>query len=339
MPQAKNTSEIKVFNKMLIRDTLLSENILTKKQISELTGLSLATCTSMLAELIDEGIVNELELAEPNGGRPARRFEINADYANIICMFCDINLEQPALRLRVYDYKGRILEEEAHVPNRGIAVGGIRTGISRTLSKYPRTKIIIIGIPGITDENGVIDLCEFSSLMGQNLGKIIEDEFGVKTIVGNDMYFVSNGFYLMSDRPKPFSLTISLWPENRMVASGSVIDGTPLVGATRFAGKISNLPIFAEMSGERHLFSTNKSDISSDMGKYVATVTALIDPDLIVLCGEIAAHVDLEEIKKNALPYIPEKYLPEVILQPGATEEYMTGLYHEALRTLHGETE
>ena len=63
--------------------------------------------------MIDDGQVLELAFAASNGGRPARRFSINPNYAHILCLYTANNdVERSGIALRVCDLKGNSLQEK-----------------------------------------------------------------------------------------------------------------------------------------------------------------------------------------------------------------------------------
>src|ERR1700760_5043176 len=52
----------------------------SRQELSAATGLSTASVTNVVRELIDEGIVVETGLEESDGGRPRAMLGINPDY-------------------------------------------------------------------------------------------------------------------------------------------------------------------------------------------------------------------------------------------------------------------
>lgn len=323
----RNTAQIKQYNIDLIRKCLASGRSCTKKDIASETGLSLATCSVLLSEMIEKGQVTELEFAAPKGGRPARRVSLNSDYQHIMCLYIENNAPVPGIRMRVYNLIGEILQEKFLIsPAGGIAAGTIRTIVSDTLAAFPKLKSLAIGIPGYCNKNNVIEHCDMEGLVGVDLKKLIEDEFGINVTIGNDMYFTSYGFYVMSEHQKPFSLTVSLWPEKKIAGSGSVIDGRALLGSSRFAGEIGNLPYGGNPEEQRKMLKS-QDDITPFVGTYLVSNIAILDPDVMYITGNAIRNVDQEKLRKWCLSYIPENHIPEIRFQADIVEEYMRGLF------------
>ncbi len=326
--QAKNTAEIKDFNLSLIRDTLMGADILTKKQIANKTGLSLATCTSMLSELIEMGIVTELELAESSGGRPARQFCINPDYTHIICFYADNNGDMPAVRLRVYNFKGDILKEVDCKSSRSIAAGQLRTILSSTLAEFPKVRFAVLGIPGSIDENGVVDHCDFDSLEGINLKALLEDEFGIKLIVGNDMYFTSAGTYLNSKREKPYIMSLAYRPEGGSFGAGVVVNGDVLNGPSRFSRNVA---------GEKFSLVDDtqlKAHPNTKLRNFIFISTVFLGVDVVYVRGTATNEINLELLKSDVAKVVGKAHSPDIVVIPDIHDDYMTGLFEAARKLL-----
>src|ERR1700743_122154 len=56
----------------------------SRHELSEATGLSAASVTNVIRELIDEGIVIETGLEESDGGRPRAILAMNREYGYVI---------------------------------------------------------------------------------------------------------------------------------------------------------------------------------------------------------------------------------------------------------------
>lgn len=91
MTEYGGAAALKQNNLAALRSALYHTDFATKKELAEQCRLSLAACTALLGEMIDDGQVLELAFAASNGGRPARRFSINPNYAHILCLYTDNN--------------------------------------------------------------------------------------------------------------------------------------------------------------------------------------------------------------------------------------------------------
>jgi len=71
----------------------------TRQDLSAITGLSAASVTSVIRDLIDEGIVIETGLAEPDGGRPRVHLGMNPDYGYVI----GVDVGETRTRVELFD--------------------------------------------------------------------------------------------------------------------------------------------------------------------------------------------------------------------------------------------
>ena len=88
MSDVLNTKMIKRkkygFNSLRIEKKL---SLVPKNSLSISTGLSIATCGNILKDLILSDEVIELDLAQSEGGRPARRFRYNENHELILIIY------------------------------------------------------------------------------------------------------------------------------------------------------------------------------------------------------------------------------------------------------------
>lgn len=91
----QGTSRLKALNQQAILRFLLRFEGATKSGIAQATGLSVAACTALLDEMIADGRVRELEHAAPRGGRPARRFALDAEREHLLALRCERGALEP----------------------------------------------------------------------------------------------------------------------------------------------------------------------------------------------------------------------------------------------------
>ena len=67
-----NTMRVKKMNEELVRQTLRTMRQGTKSMVAQATGLSVATCRSILIDLMNAGELVELDMEESSGADPLR---------------------------------------------------------------------------------------------------------------------------------------------------------------------------------------------------------------------------------------------------------------------------
>ena len=326
------SAHLKQKNIAAIRTVLYSTECATKKDIAAACGLSLAACTSLLGEMIADGQVLELSYAAPNGGRPARRFSLNPDYAHILCLYTNNNsYDSMGLTLRICDLKGKALREK-FCPLSDIHPEDLVSLVAETVEKDPLIRTLGIGISGHVLRSGEIGSCSFHALDGFNPKTALEEKLGLSVLVENDMYFASYGFYIKNRREHPYSLSVLYWPSHDGAGAGSVVDGKVVVGSTKFAGGIICLPFpNGSLSMEESISRMIRGDETvSMMGTAAICSIALINPDVIFITGSEAENVRIEDIERYCMQTVPKVHLPEFKLQANRHEEYMTGIFERA---------
>lgn len=209
MTEHGGAAALKQNNLAALRSALYHTDFATKKELAEQCRLSLAACTALLGEMIDDGQVLELAFAASNGGRPARRFSINPNYAHILCLYTANNdVERSGIALRVCDLKGNSLQEK-FCPLNDILPEDLTLFITQMVQADPLIRAVGIGIFGVTDREGAIESLAFPALNGFNPKKVLEEQLGITVITENDMHFTSYGFYVATPAttrtPFPFS--------------------------------------------------------------------------------------------------------------------------------------
>ena len=326
------SAHLKQNNIAAIRAVLYQADCATKKEIALACGLSLAACTSLLAEMIEDGQVLELSCAAPNGGRPARRFSLNPDYAHILCLYTDNNThESSGLALRIYNLKGAVVKEKFY-PLSEIHPDDVLSLAQDTVRKDPLIRAMGLGVCGHVMQDGLINSCSFRTLQKFRAKEVLEEKLGITVLVENDMYFASYGFYVRNRNDRPYSLSVLYWPSHECAGAGSVVDGHVVVGSTKFAGGVAYLPFpDHSLSVLESVMRMRRGDETvSMMGTVAICSIALINPEVIFITGSEADNVSEADLIQYCMQTIPENHLPVFKLQASMHEEYMTGIFERA---------
>lgn len=323
MTEHGGAAALKQNNLAALRSALYHTDFATKKELAEQCRLSLAACTALLGEMIDDGQVLELAFAASNGGRPARRFSINPNYAHILCLYTANNdVERSGIALRVCDLKGN------------------RLFITQMVQADPLIRAVGIGISGVTDREGAIESLAFPALNGFNPKKVLEEQLGITVITENDMHFTSYGFYVRNPCDHPYSLSVLYWPSHRSAGAGTVVDGHIIVGSTKYAGELISLPLINSTATKVETVSRmiHGENIVPLMQTAAVCTIALLNPDILFLTGSATLNVREKDIIDYCKQSIPENHMPVFRMQADIHEEYMTGIFsltRQALKFKH----
>jgi predicted NBD/HSP70 family sugar kinase len=145
-------------NRSVLLSSLFFEQPRSRQDLSEKTGLSPASVSNVVRELIDDGIVVEAGSVDSDGGRPRVLLQVNPDYGYVI----GVDVGEIRVRVELYDLT---MTERAKAdypldPSRhevGEIVEAILAGLDTVLARSGISPSAVLGIgvgvPGIV-ENG-----------------------------------------------------------------------------------------------------------------------------------------------------------------------------------------
>ncbi|GGA61082.1 ROK family transcriptional regulator [Pelagibacterium lentulum] len=183
-----DTEMVRRQNRELVLGVLRREGAMSRTQIAARTGLSNASLTAIASELVAQGILIELEDADPNNkgrGRPAIKVGHNREAAHVIAIELDVN----RCRLSLLDYAGTLRDRfEATITPDVFAenapahylIERIRVMCDRNPDAAPALRNISISVQGILAPNGKgMRWSPLQHLAQHNLIGPIQDQFGV----------------------------------------------------------------------------------------------------------------------------------------------------------------
>lgn len=321
------TSKVKQLNTDLIKTALKNMPGNTKADIAVATGLSQATCNTILNELVSTGEVLELEKEAFGGGRPAKRFIYNGDYGMVISLYIDNDSKKPVLSYAVVNLLG-IVKEEQTIQKKSVEYSTIEELISELISKYKNVKALAIGIPGVVINRAVIDICDIESLVNCPMAEKLQKRFGIKVTLENDMNLTSLGYYQQHSDTKDTSIVVLNFLNDNCPGSGIIINGNIISGHTNFAGEISYLPFGYNVALK------DRKDIIDSVYKTICSISAIINPATIMVTGGLTSEDMIEEIRSNCLKIIPKLHMPNIVYQRSIHVYYIKGLTAMAFESL-----
>ncbi len=332
MPQITNNGfKVKQINTELVKTALKALTYGTKLTLANATGLSVATCSNILNELLQTGEIMEIDLAQPNGGRPARRFIYNAYYSLIACLYAGAEGGVHTITYTVANMMGEIIEENSANFAR-INYEVIERLVGELINRYPNIKAIGIGLPGVVNR-GVIDICDLKELMHVPLGIKLKEQYQLEFTIENDMNTIVYGFYKKQNYDGDKTIAFLYFPKNNLPGGGIMVDGHILKGNTKFAGEVSFLPL--DLSQEAQLIQLhNEHTFIPLVVKTIVSIIAIINPETIALTGELFKNDQIVDIYNRCLEIIPQEHMPEIFLQKDVRADYLNGLIAITLESL-----
>ena len=130
----------------------------SRHELGAATGLSAASVTNVIRELIDEGIVIETGLAESDGGRPRAMLGMNPEYGYVI----GVDIGETRTRVELFDLtmteraKAEYPLDRSAEHDVDVVVGQIVSGLNTVLADSGVDQDAIlgvgVGVPGIIEQ-------------------------------------------------------------------------------------------------------------------------------------------------------------------------------------------
>jgi predicted NBD/HSP70 family sugar kinase len=323
-----NTAHVKLSNVELVRTDLLERND-TKVGLAGRTGLSLATCSSIINEMVAAGEVILSDECTSSGGRPAQVYRYNPHFAHVLGVYVANEAGVNRVVYATYTSTGEPLVRTTLRPTR-IGYGAVEAAVATILGQDPLIKAVGVGIPGIVHQ-GMIGRSDIRPLQRVPMKDRLQARFGVTATVENDMNATAYGYYQKHSRELD-SLAVVIVPKGNGPGTGIIVDGQILRGHSGFAGEVHYLP---ENFNPLLQTTRDQSTFLRALARMLATVAALVDPQRILLTGALVTPSMMEPLITACRDIIPHEHCPELLFQEDCSEEYLEGLRlraHESLR-------
>ncbi|MFS0869139.1 ROK family protein [Paenibacillus xylanilyticus] len=332
-PITNNTMRVKKMNQELVRQTLKTMRQGTKSMVAQATGLSVATCRSILLDLLDAGELVELDLEESSGGRPAQIYKYNENYSYIVCLMVKAGIDQHSITYAVVNLAGEAVEKGCEMTElEQMNDAFIYQLIDRLIENYPQIRAVGIGVPGAVHQ-GVINVSDIPNLVHVPLAASIREKHGVEVIVENDMNLTVYGLYQKQEYEDEKSIVVATFIEGSFPGAGIMIDGHIHRGNTRFAGEIAFLPL-GLTHDEQFRQLHNRDTFHPLAARAISSLIVVMNPETLALTGNLVQPADVDIIRNECLKYIPEMHMPQFRLLDEPDEDYMYGLITMTLESL-----
>lgn len=243
---ALNILELKNNNRYRILD-LLRYKSLSRAELSQKTGLAKSSVTTLVSEMINDGILREVGLAKKNGsaGRTRILLDINGEYGFVL----GINLHRKRISVTAVDITGKELFYFA-LPTDGLtdenAIEHIKKALPHKMAeaKLNNKKLLGIGIaaPGpLSCEKGIIlEPPNFNLFNNFNIVKALEKEFGCPAFLENDAATLATAEHCYIKKQNGSSLFVTILDG---IGSALMKNGDIYGGSHGIAGELGHISI------------------------------------------------------------------------------------------------
>ncbi len=320
-------------NRRLLLATLHRSGPTSRADLAKVTGLTRATVSAVVRELLDDGVVEELGLNTTGGvGKPATLVDIAADGRHVLC----VDVSEPA------QFVGAVVNLEGKVLTRATYERGGKTGkaavrlvqrICRDLIADAERSLLGIGIatPGIVDADGVVATAAHLGWQNVPLGAELAAEFALPIAVVNDANAAALAELTFGEGTATNLICVRV---DEGVGAGLVLDGRLFTGSSYAAGEIGHVVVDPNGTrcacGKRGCLETEVSEpllnrrlrdgaadaavvldrAGEHLGIALATVVSALDVTDVVLSGSGA--VTTETFRAAAARAIAARTLPQI---------------------------
>ena len=322
-----NTAQVKRYNQDLVKNALKELSDGTKNTIARITGLSVATCNTILNELAASEEIIEVSHdydGMKNVGRPAKTYRFNENHSFLACIYMGLEDGKKTVSYAVVNLLGNVVWKESMEKDM-ITYHEIENLIKKMVQEKENIKALGIGIPGVVNHQKVVDFCDIEELNDCPLAEKISKQFGLDVVIENDMNAIAYGFYQERGYTEDTSLAVVSFFKDNCAGSGILVDGRIIHGNTNFAGEVAYLPSEYTREEQKKLRDIRTENIKM-ISKTICSITAIINPETIVLTGASVDETLIEDIYLFCSETIPTKHLPNIRFVEKVEEYYLKGL-------------
>ncbi|WP_174529618.1 ROK family protein, partial [Micromonospora maritima] len=211
--------------------------VLSRAELTELTGLSPATLTPLVRDLIAEGYLLERGPGASRAGRPRAILEFNPR-AELVAA---VALEPTRISCEIADSDGAVIAHRS-VRRTGDIVDLICTAVPELAGPgLPALRGVAIAAPGVST-GGAVRLAPSVGLVeARPVGESVQRRLGVPVVIDNDVNLMAAGEHAAGAGADVADLLLLHVADG--IGAGLVLDGQVRRGSGGAAGEVGFLPL------------------------------------------------------------------------------------------------
>jgi predicted NBD/HSP70 family sugar kinase len=160
-PRRATVRDLRRRNRSTLLSTLFFEGPLSRYELGRRTGLSAATVSNVVGEMVEDGLVVEAGLVESDGGRPRVLLRVNPGYGNVI----GVDVGETGVQMELFDLGMNRLAAVARAlpppqPDPALVGPLIAAGLEELLGKAGVAQADVlgvgIGVPGTVEQGETV---------------------------------------------------------------------------------------------------------------------------------------------------------------------------------------
>lgn len=323
----KNSADIRKRNKDLIRRHLWTGEKNTKQGIAEVTGLSVATCNTMLNEMEADGEICGVKKQLNGIGRSTMVYSVNEGHESIVCIHVAKVHDKVQCSYSVLSVTGRVKEERTDEYSE-FSMEAFDQIVDEVVSKFQNVTYMIIGLPAILNSD-VISQCEVKCFENLDLKNRLEAKYQCHVHVESDMHITAYGYFRSSEDPDDV-ITLASFIEGYKPSMVTIYEGTIIKGANAIAGASGFMPFGYSVNDITDIMTDKEKRVDIIKTSLICSI-AMMNPRKILIFTDLVDAEEEKEIIAGIKAVIPEEFVPEIEYTKSISKYFQCGLYHRAL--------
>lgn len=321
------SSDIRKNNKKRIYRLMLDQESYTKQQISAMTGLSVATCNTLLNDMESNGILSIGDEKELRGvGRGSSLYSIDDGHEYYVLVNIGAQKGRRIVGYYVVSASGNIIQKN-HVECKAVKVKDIVDVIEGFMTAYSNVDQIVLSIPGVIDGDE-ITFSDIRELEGAGLKEKLREQFDKSVSIENDMHCIAYG-YKDNKKDENTVVTLAGFPSHIQPGTVTMHKGQIITGYNGIAGLAGFMPLGISPDEIPGLMVEGKC--TNIISRIIGAVIAFINPKEIVFSGELISEEVLAEVADYCSKSVPAKYMPEFKVAADFDEFLINGMFQIAI--------
>lgn len=242
----KNNLDIQESNRASILRILVKEGVLTRVELSRMTGLKQATITNIINEFLAAGVVSETGTMKGNRGRRTIGICINADQFNVL----GIKIARRSYTVGIFNIRNQLLEriykKQDGDLNAAVMLRDIVAASRTLLAKYGNCCAIGVAVPGpyLRREGRIAVMSEFVGWESINIVEQLSQAFEQPVFIEHDANAGALGEWSCRGASHTDDVLVHLLASEG-IGTGVVINGKTITGYRGIFGEVGHMSIDA----------------------------------------------------------------------------------------------
>jgi N-acetylglucosamine repressor len=236
----------KEHNRNLVLRTVIAQTGVSRAEIGRITGLTRATVSTIVADLMAEGLVREIGLGTSNGGKPGIRLSLVDDARYLV----GLDLGQSQFSGAILNLRGvpkKISTLPVNNRNGDLALALVFEVVDRLLQDRLEPLVGIgVGTPGLVNtRDGVVVNAVNLDWRDLPLARLLQDRYGMPVRILNDSQAAAMGEYAYGGGHQEEGNLVVINAANG-IGAGIIVGGHLFQGDGGAAGEIGHVVVIRE---------------------------------------------------------------------------------------------